>query len=488
MKRLISLLTLVTLTAGLALAADVKFDFSTGYSDYQVLETETNSGVSIGFSKGGSNMAPQWLISQSCLRVYAKNVVTFSCEKDIEAFKIYFKTSDRNFTAGTKAAPTVTPGTYTESGTTGVWSGSATKVTLTAGGTSGHARIDSIVVTIHGDAPVGTVPNPVISPSSAVFSDTQTVTISCSDPEADIHYTLNGNTPDATSALYTEPLTLTATTTVKAIAVKGDVVSQVVTGQFDKELGVSSVSEFLSQPDGVRMVFNCPVTVIYQYEKHLFVQDEWGLGMRVFGNTGQTYLPGYVIPAGFTGTKAPYGGESELDIYYTDNFQPSSGRGTMLMMTITPEDINTLYHADYVLLRNVAISDVTSDGNFTITDESGRSGMGYTGTLHVDLPADLSVRYDMLGVIGSHYTLNTIYQFLPIRFYVHGDLNVDGTVNVGDVSALYAWILDPEEFSGGSLPEGMYTEYELFRLQCDMNCDGEVNVGDVSALYKTILK
>lgn len=488
MKRLTSLLALVVLAINVSLAADVKFDFSTGYSDYQELTTETNSGVTIGFSKGGSNIQPQWLISQSCLRVYAKNIVTFSCEKDIEAFTIYFKTSDRTFTAGTKEAPTVTPGTYTESGTKGVWSGSSNAVTLTAGGTSGHARIDSIVVTIHGDVPSGTVPNPVISPSSAVFSDTQSVTISCPDAAAEIHYTLDGTTPDASSTLYAGPITLSETTTVKAIAVKGEVVSQVVTAQFDKELGVSSVAEFLAQPDGVRMVFNCPVTVIYQYDKHLFVQDEWGLGMRVFGNTGQTYLPGYVIPAGFTGTKAPYGGESELDVYYTDYFQPTSGRGTMLMTTITPDDINPLYHADYVMLRDVAISDVTSDGNFTITDENGASGMGYTGTLHVDLPEDLSVRYDMLGVIGSHYTLNTIYQFLPIRFYIHGDLNNDKEVNVGDISALYSELIEPEELPASSLPEGVHTEYELFHLQCDVNCDGEVNVGDVSALYNTIMK
>ena len=471
-----------------SLAADVKFDFSTGYTDYQVLTTETNSGVTIGFSKGGSNMSPQWLVSQSCLRVYAKNVLTFSCEKDIEAFKIFFKTADKTFTTGTSAEPTVTPGTYTESGTTGQWIGSSKSVTLTAGGTKGHARIDSIVVTIQGDAPVGTVPNPVISPSSAVFSDTQEVSIACSDTEAEIHYTLDGTAPDAGSTLYTGPFTLTETTTVKAIAVRGEVVSQVVTAQFDKELGVESISEFLAQPDGVRMVFNCPVTVIYQYDKHLFVQDEWGLGMRIFGNTGQSYQPGNVIPAGFTGTKAPYGGESELDVYYTDYFQPSSGRRTRLMTTITPADINTLYYADYVLLRNVAISGVTQDGNFDITDANGESGMGYTGTLHVDLPENLAPRFDMLGVISSHYTLNTIYQFLPIRYYVHGDLNDDKKVNVGDISSLYSEILEPEELPALSLSEGLHSEYELFHLQCDINCDGEVNVGDVSALYNSILK
>ena len=39
---------------------------------------------------------------------------------------------------------------------------------------------------------------------------------------ADIYYTTDGNDPSSSATRYTEPVTLTATTTVKAVAVKSD--------------------------------------------------------------------------------------------------------------------------------------------------------------------------------------------------------------------------------------------------------------------------
>ena len=61
---------------------------------------------------------------------------------------------------------------------------------------------------------------PVISPAAVVFTDSQTVTISCETPGAEIHYTLDGTAPTSTSPIYAGPITLSATATVKAIATK----------------------------------------------------------------------------------------------------------------------------------------------------------------------------------------------------------------------------------------------------------------------------
>ena len=62
------------------------------------------------------------------------------------------------------------------------------------------------------------------------------VTITGPD-EAEIRYTTDGSTPTAESSLYSEALTLSDTTTVKAIAIKNGVSSEVSTKTFIKSSG-----------------------------------------------------------------------------------------------------------------------------------------------------------------------------------------------------------------------------------------------------------
>jgi hypothetical protein len=62
-----------------------------------------------------------------------------------------------------------------------------------------------------------------------------------SGPEdAEIYYTTDGSTPSAQSTLYEGGFVLNATTTVKAIAIKNGVSSEVTTKEFDKSSGGSS--------------------------------------------------------------------------------------------------------------------------------------------------------------------------------------------------------------------------------------------------------
>ena len=65
-----------------------------------------------------------------------------------------------------------------------------------------------------------TVATPVIDPASGTVASGSQVTITCETSGAAIHYTLDGSAPTAESTTYTDPITLTATKTIKAIAVK----------------------------------------------------------------------------------------------------------------------------------------------------------------------------------------------------------------------------------------------------------------------------
>jgi hypothetical protein len=65
-----------------------------------------------------------------------------------------------------------------------------------------------------------TVPTPSISPVTGYFYPTQTVTITCSDSQAVIHYTTDNTTPTSSSLTYSSAFSVSATTTVRAIATR----------------------------------------------------------------------------------------------------------------------------------------------------------------------------------------------------------------------------------------------------------------------------
>lgn len=71
------------------------------------------------------------------------------------------------------------------------------------------------------DVAVEKVQNPVFSPKSGSTLDlAEDITITCPTEGAEIHYTLNGDDPDANSPLYEEPIVWDGESVVKAIAIK----------------------------------------------------------------------------------------------------------------------------------------------------------------------------------------------------------------------------------------------------------------------------
>ena len=72
-----------------------------------------------------------------------------------------------------------------------------------------------------------TVDNPIITITNNI------VTLTCNTENAVIHYTLDGTDPDASSTVYTSPFTLSDNTTIKAIAIKDDKTSAIVTKVYE---------------------------------------------------------------------------------------------------------------------------------------------------------------------------------------------------------------------------------------------------------------
>ena len=118
------------------------------------------------------------------------------------------------------------PASPTNGGGSGSGSGSQNGGTQNGGTQSGGSQSGSQSETLVAPTISGTTP----------FAETTSVSMT-GPAGAEIHYTTDGSTPTAESTLYSEAFTLSDTTTVKAIAIKDGVSSQVSTKGFTKGEG-----------------------------------------------------------------------------------------------------------------------------------------------------------------------------------------------------------------------------------------------------------
>lgn len=96
------------------------------------------------------------------------------------------------------------------------------------------ASVNALHYAIKGSvSPTGTVAAPVASPAAGAYSVAQMITLSTATAGADIRYTLDGAIPTVNSPLYTGPISVTATQTVKAVGIKaGSASSAVFSGTY----------------------------------------------------------------------------------------------------------------------------------------------------------------------------------------------------------------------------------------------------------------
>ncbi len=111
--------------------------FSDEFSDKDKPASYDGTSFSIAFDKGSnSKNAPQYYSNGSALRCYGGNTMEVSSSNIITKIVLSFGTGDGSNTISTS------PDTYSE----GTWVGSATSVTFTIGGSTGHRRISSVKV------------------------------------------------------------------------------------------------------------------------------------------------------------------------------------------------------------------------------------------------------------------------------------------------------------------------------------------------------
>ncbi len=194
-----------------------------GYENSEVIESVVfDDNVTGEFFAGTNSNAPKYYNTGSAIRCYGGNYFTISTSLgNLTEIVITFGQGDGSNDITTDV------GDYTN----GTWSGEAQSVTFTIGGTTGHRRFASFEITYVTSAT--SVAMPTFSPASGTtFGDEGlSVTISQANNKP-VYYTIDGTAPTSNSTLYTGAITLTSTTTIKAIAYDGNNASNVATATY----------------------------------------------------------------------------------------------------------------------------------------------------------------------------------------------------------------------------------------------------------------
>lgn len=117
------------------------------------------------------------------------------------------------------------------------------EIVLVASGTNSKSTLRLTTYQIDKADVVSSVAAPEISLPTGSYVGEQTVTITAEEG-ASVYYTKNGDAPTAESTKYTDPITVSETTTIKAIAVKDGESSNVATSVITIVPEVTTIAEF----------------------------------------------------------------------------------------------------------------------------------------------------------------------------------------------------------------------------------------------------
>lgn len=251
-----------------------------------------------------------------------------------------------------------------------------------------------------------TVATPTFSPAEGTYTEAQNVTISCTTDGATIHYTTNGDVPTTSSAVYSTPIAISETTTVKAIGVKtGMSNSNVASATYTIE-SVITIAEARALANN--QYASVQGTVTFIDGRNVYVQDETA-GIVLYLNSG-------TVPSGLAlgdkvqayGKKTVYNGLVELtsinggeagqfSIISTGNTLPLAEK---TIAEIMEDHAGTqLLQSTRVQIVNAIIGTINTSGNTTLTQGENTLNIYKVPALDSISEGDA---VDVIGVVGCY--------------------------------------------------------------------------------------
>ncbi len=375
-------------------------------------QTTTSQGITIYYAKGGSSTPTSQGLTANHIRFYKNSSVTISAASPIT--KIVFTAA-----SGYDAANLI-PEVGTNDG--GTWTGNATEIKFNL--SVAQVRVTKMVVTLSD----GTVAAPYFTPGEGTIYGPTDVTIHAQEG-ATINYTLDGTTPTTSSAVYSEPIAVTTTTTIKAIATLDGVTSDVATATYTMETAqsVANIAAFAALADNTNASISNPVVVTYANGMNTYVKDATGF-MCIYGNDlAGKYSQGDVIPAGFGGVKTTYNNGVEMKFPFF-NFEDATETQAVEPDEVTVTNFGNSQMWQYVVLRGAQIT--YHNGRYLgfRVENSTDSVAGYN-QFNFTLP-DVNGTYDIYGIVTSYQGNLQMY---PIEFV---DVNPTYVDNIAALMAL----------------------------------------------------
>ena len=386
-----------------------------GYANGQDLDGVSiaiDNNISLVFNKNGANNGPKYYNTGTSVRAYGgNNFIVSATNGNITAISLTFGSGDGSNDISTEN------GTYSD----GNWTGTGSSVTFLVGGASGHRRIKIVEVTYGSGSTQETVATPTFTPAAGNYTETQNVTINCSTSGATIHYTTDGSTPSTSSSVYSSPIAVSTTTTIKAMGVKSGMDnSSVASATYSFPTQYATIAAWKADHTSTSSqtsVITGDVTVIHQTGNYLYVQDNTG-ALLVYGNAvTNTYNSGDVISGGLVGTCSIYNGLTE----FMAQQNPAAGTsGTTVEPTVVTAaqiiDNYSNYESMLVKIEGVTFD---SDHTFNTSNTAGRTatftqnGTGMTCFDNYKVLAGLEVSctqtVDIIGIVGCYNSTKQVF-------------------------------------------------------------------------------
>lgn len=375
---------------------------STTAGDFTEDKTATVDGVTLTVSKSTANNANRmWGTTDGPqLRIYGGTLKISSSQK---ITKIVFD-KGKKWKGVTASPETLTDATWTNSG--------ANEVTFTVTAASGNQiQINKIEITL-ADESGNYLAAPTIS-GTPNFTESATVTITAADG-ATIYYTTNGQDPDQREGTkYTAPFTISETTTVKAIAYKGDLESSIATQEFTKKeiKTASDIAAFnnLADKDETVLTLN-NAKVLYSWtslkgNNSTYIRD--ASGALCLYNAGLDLKAGQILNGTVNITRSSYNGTiqgAKNDKTSKTTFTATDGEAP-IANTIKPADAAS-HVSDLVQFSNVNI--VNNSNRFYIVDGDNKVQV-YNG-FHLDgYTVAAAENVDVKGILVKYQTTYEVY-------------------------------------------------------------------------------
>lgn len=289
------------------------------------------------------------------------------------------------------------------------------KFALTSG--NPQIRIKNMTIYYKPYGPSGTAAQaPTFSTPSGTYTSPFDLTITSTTENASIYYTLDGTAPTTASELYTEPITISQSTTVKAIATaEGLNNSSVATATYTFPEVVNDIAAFKALTiNNQNFTIGNDVTFVFsknsgQYN-YTYVKDASAALLIYEGNSFSNMTEGDQI-SNLTGQHAVYNGQVEMK-NALQPATPTSNVGVVAPMVITVNDILTnydTYDAQLVTLENVSFPNGFGSSGNTATIVQNGDTMQLYNRFGIDTVLEAGATTNITGFVAIYNSQKQIY-------------------------------------------------------------------------------